>query len=93
MVFFFSAKRPDRLWSCPLLLFIGYRRIFPRAQKGRGREPNYLLSSIVQILALWYVFMKCTGRNLFLNMLQPPAMLSELLTTSRCPVARHNEVN
>jgi hypothetical protein len=51
----------------------------------------YLLSPVIQILALRYTFMKCTGRTLVLNVLQlqPPVMLSEILITSRCNGQTH----
>jgi hypothetical protein len=38
--FFSSAKRPDRLWGPPSLLYNGYLELFPRELKRLGSEAD-----------------------------------------------------
>jgi hypothetical protein len=40
--FFFSPKRPHRLWGQPFLLFGGYRKLFLGVVKLSGREADIL---------------------------------------------------
>lgn len=88
---FCEVCRPPVGLSCSVIYWVP--ETLSSGIKRSEREPNYLLSSVIQIFSFRYAFMKCTGRNLFLHMLQLPVMLSGLLITSGCLMARHTEVN
>jgi hypothetical protein len=50
--FFFSPKRPDRLWGPPSPLFNGYRGSFPGLQRP-GREVNHSPPSSAEVKNEW----------------------------------------